>query len=100
MFRAKEMVPILIVSMKVSTITAAISFLYASVFLLILGWINPKWSIVVRLPEKMPLMSPLTVSIGGKRARIHEAVLNQGENNEIRLPANRLPMLKDSAMRV
>lgn len=69
-------------------------------FPLILGWTEPMWSIVVMLPEKMPLMFPLMVRIGGKRARIHGASANSGEKRDRRPPAKRLMMLKDSATRV
>lgn len=70
-----------------------------SVFPLIWGRIRPRWSIVVRLPEKMPLISPLMVKIGGKRARIQEAAWNCGVNSEMRPPANRLMTLKERATR-
>jgi len=61
---------------------------------------KPRWSIVVRLPEKMPLMSPLMVRIGGNRARIQGAARNRGVKREMRQPANRLATLKEKAIRV
>lgn len=61
---------------------------------------RPRWSIVVRFPEKIPLMSPLIVRMGGKRARIQGAAWNRGVKRDTRPPAKRLTTLKDRAMRV
>jgi len=100
MFRVKEIKPMARVSINVITKTVVNSLRYISLFPLILGLIVPRWSIVVRLPEKMPLMSPLIVRIGGKRARIQGAVLICGVMSVIIPPANRLTMLKVRATRV
>ena len=61
---------------------------------------RPRWSIVARLPEKMPPIPPLMVRMGGKRARIQGAAWNWGVRREMRPPANRLKMLKERAIRV
>jgi hypothetical protein len=45
-------------------------------------------------------MSPLMVSIGGKRARIHGVAANRDLNTVIRPPARRLMLLKDRAISV
>ena len=55
---------------------------------------------VARLPDSIPLMLPLIVSIGGKRARIHGAALKLGAKRATMPPANRLVRSKVRASRV
>ncbi|RLI31745.1 hypothetical protein DRO56_04735 [Candidatus Bathyarchaeota archaeon] len=54
---------------------------------------------VERFPERMPLISPLTARIGGKRARIQGATSKRGLKRFIRPPAKRPMMLKEKARR-
>ena len=71
-----------------------------SVLSLICGFTSPRCSIVARLPLNIPPIPPLTVNMGGNRARIHDEVWNWGEKIDKILPANRLIKLKLKASRV
>jgi len=98
--RMKEKKPITRVSSNVIANEADINCLYIGVLSLTLGFINPRCSIVARLPENIPPIPPRMVNIGGNNAGIHNAFGNSVMNNEISLPAKRLIILNDKAIRV
>ncbi len=58
------------------------------------GFTRPRWSMVARLPLKMPPMPPRTVSTGGNRASIQGLAENCGVKIDMRPPAKRLMRLK------